>query len=86
MKHKENETMWIRSQDKTKLVKCLAFSISKNFGGKKKGAIMGTTSYGRFWGETQIILGLYNTKEDALNELSKLQKELINNTEIYEMS
>lgn len=35
MKYKEKDRMWIRSQNKEKLVKCSAFSIARNFGGKK---------------------------------------------------
>ena len=77
--------MWIRSQNKKELVKCRAFSVKKNFGGKKKGAIMGTVSTGVFGGN-EILLGLYTTKEDAVNEMSRLQKELVNATELYEMS
>ncbi|TDN90400.1 hypothetical protein DET49_10558 [Salegentibacter sp. 24] len=85
MKYNENDSMWIRSQDKKELAKCTAFSIKRNIGGKKKSAIMGTISNG-FWGRTEIILGLYDTKEVAKNELTRLQKELVTNADIYEMN
>ena len=75
--------MWIRSQNKNELVKCTAFSIKRNFGGKKKGAITGVISNG-FWGR-ETVLGLYETKEIAKEELTKLQTELANKTDIYEM-
>ena len=85
MKYRGEDSMWIRSQNKEELVKCMAFSVRKNIGGKKKGAIVGTISNG-FWGRKEIILGLYDTKEVALNELMRLQTELVNNIELYEMS
>ena len=77
--------MWIRSQNKKQLVKCTSFSIARNFGGKKKSAIVGTVSNTSWWGK-EVVLGLYDTKEVAQNELTRLQTELINNTELYEMS
>lgn len=76
--------MWVRSQDKKELVKCLAFSVTKNFGGKKKNAIIGYVSNG-IWGRREVILGLYETKELALDELSKLQAELAGGGKVYEM-
>lgn len=85
MKYAEEDTMWIRSQNKKQLVKCTSFSIQRNFGGKKKGAIVGTVSNASWWGK-EVVLGLYDTKEIAQNELNKVQTELISNTEIYEMN
>lgn len=85
MKYKEKDRMWIRSQNKEKLVKCSAFSIARNFGGKKKYAVMGSLTNG-FWGRTEIILGLYATKEVALNEITRLQSVLVTHTEVFEMS
>lgn len=79
------ETMWIRSQNKKQLVKCTSFSLARNFGGRKKSAIVGTVSNASWWGK-EVVLGLYDTKETALNELTSLQKELVNNTDLYEMN
>ena len=67
------------------LVKCIAFSITKNYGGKKKSAIIGTVSNASWWGK-EVILGLYDTKEAAINEITRLQAELRNATEVYEMN
>jgi hypothetical protein len=77
--------MWVRSQNKKVLLECTSFSVTKNFGGKKKGAIIGSTSNG-FWGNKDIVLGLYDTEEIAVSELTRLQTELINEVKIYEMS
>ena len=85
MKSREEDTMWIRSQDKKQLVKCTSFSLARNWGGKKKSAIVGSVSNASWWGK-DVVLGLYDTKEIALSELTKLQTELVNNSDIYEMN
>ncbi|SFC49137.1 hypothetical protein SAMN04488102_10843 [Alkalibacterium subtropicum] len=77
--------MWIMSQGKEDLVKCVAFSVAKNIGGKKKHALTGTVSNG-IWGRKEIILGLYETKETALNELANIQAGIANNSKVFEMS
>lgn len=76
--------MWIRSQNRKELVKCISFSVGRNFGGKNKFHIIGNISYG-ILGKT-VILGLYNTKDMAMNEFERIQEELSKNTEVYEMS
>ncbi len=85
MNSREEDKMWIRSQDKKQLVKCTSFSLARNWGSKKKSAIVGTVSNASWWGK-EVVLGLYDTKEIALNELTRLQTELVKNTEIYEMN
>jgi hypothetical protein len=77
--------MWVRSQNKKELVECIAFSVTKNIGGKKKCAIIGYVSNG-FWGRREVILGLYETKEIALDELSRLQAELASGAKVYELN
>ncbi|HET8854685.1 MAG TPA: hypothetical protein VFM60_02065 [Salinimicrobium sp.] len=77
--------MWIRSQNKEQLVKCTSYSITKNWGGRKKSAIVGNVSDAPWWGK-EVVLGLYDTKEVAKNELTRLQAELLNAAEFYEMS
>ena len=77
--------MWIRSQNKKQLVRCTSFSIQKNWGGKKKSAIVGNVTNAPWWGK-EVILGLYDTKEVAKSELTKLQGELLSAAELYEMS
>lgn len=79
------EKMWIRSQDKKQLVKCTSFSLARNWGGKQKSAIVGTVSNASWW-RKEVVLGLYDTKELALNELTNVQTELVNNTDIYDMN
>ena len=85
MKSPEEDRMWIRSQDKKQLVKCTSFSLAKNWGGKKKSAIVGSVSNVSWWGK-DVVLGLYDTQEIALNELTRIQMELVNNSDIYEMN
>ncbi|MCD8502019.1 MAG: hypothetical protein LRY71_10510 [Bacillaceae bacterium] len=68
--------MWVRRQDKKELVKCFSFSITKNFGGKKRFAITGTCGG---YGKTDVLLGLYDTNDAALNELTKIQEALTEN-------
>jgi len=85
MQSKEEYTMWIRSQDKKHLVKCTSFSLARNWGGKKKNAIVGSVSNASWFGK-DVVLGLYDTNEIALNELTRLQTELINNSDVYEMN
>ena len=78
--------MWVRSQNKKELVNCISFSVVRNyFGGQKKYAINGTISCGVF-GKNEEILGLYDTEDMGLNELTRIQEELIKDTKLYEMS
>ena len=85
MKYGEENTMWIRSQDRKKLVKCSSFSIVRNWGGNKNKAIVGKVSDLSLFGR-EIVLWLYDNEEIALNELSLIQKELVKNTDLYEMN
>jgi len=85
MKSREEDTMWIRSQDKEKLVKCTSFSLARNWGSSKKSAIVGTVSNAPWWSK-DVVLGLYYTKEIALNELTMLQTELVKNIDLYEIN
>lgn len=78
--------MWVRSQNKKELANYIAFSVTSNFGGKKKSAIVGTVSENNFWGSKTNILGLYDTMDIALDELTRLQSALINDDKVYEMS
>ncbi|PAV27835.1 hypothetical protein CIL05_20005 [Virgibacillus profundi] len=77
--------MWVRSQNKKELINCTSFSVTKNIGGRKKSAVTGSISNG-IWGRREILLGLYDTRDSALNELTMLQEALVNNTKVYEMS
>ncbi|RKQ32671.1 hypothetical protein [Oceanobacillus halophilus] len=77
--------MWVRSQNKKELINCASFSITRNIGGKKKSAVIGSISNG-IWGRKDIVLGLYDTNDNAFDELSKLQAALNNNAVVYEMN
>lgn len=76
--------MWVRSQNKKELVDCLMFSVTRNIGGKKKSAISGSFLDGVF-GRKEIILGLYDTNEQAIHELTRLQSELFTSNKVFEM-
>jgi hypothetical protein len=77
--------MLIRSQDKKELVTCTSFSITRNFGGSKKSCIVGTVSTS-FWGNKTVILGFYDTTEQSITELTKLQTALVSDEKIFEMN
>ncbi|OZU87488.1 hypothetical protein CIL03_16865 [Virgibacillus indicus] len=77
--------MWIRVQNKKELVFCGSFSISRNFGGEKKHSILGSVPNG-FWGDKKVILVLYRTSDNALDELTRIQGALLNETKVFEMS
>ena len=78
--------MWIRTQDKEQLLQVRNFSLTRNFGGSKKFAILGIIdTIGLF--SNQKILGLYTTKPEAIQELDKIQKYLeSSNEETYQMN
>ncbi|SFI29841.1 hypothetical protein SAMN05192551_11129 [Tindallia magadiensis] len=78
--------MWVRSQDEKKLGKYIGFSVTSNWGSKKKGAIVGTTVESSFLGSNTEVLGVYDTQEAALEELTKLQSALLNGEKVYEMT
>ncbi|SHF94486.1 hypothetical protein [Ornithinibacillus halophilus] len=76
--------MWIRSQNRKELVNCISYTVRKNIGGKNE-ALVGTVDNG-FWGRKEIILGMYDTTEIAIAELTKIQEALIEKVELYEMN
>lgn len=78
--------MWVRSQNKKELANYITFSVTGNFGGKKKSAIIGTISENSFWGSKTKTLGLYDTIDMALEELTRLETALINQEKVYQMS
>lgn len=65
--------MWVRTQDKKKMLQVNSFSITRNFGGKQRYALTGTTATSSFFGSQSIILGFYTTEPDALQELDSIQ-------------
>ena len=79
--------MFVRTQDKKGLLKIASFSISRNYGGKLKYAIMGTiSSFSLF--ENLKILGLFKTEIEAIQEIDKIHKymESDNDTKVYQIN
>jgi len=65
--------MWIRTQDKEMLMQSSSFSITRNYGGKLKFAIVGSIV-----GTSSVkVVGLYKTKSEALQEIDIIQKYLV---------
>jgi|AntAceMinimDraft_5_1070358.scaffolds.fasta_scaffold291562_1 hypothetical protein len=78
--------MWIRTQDKERLLQVGNFSLTRNYGGKKKFAVVGTIIVNSLFG-SQEVLALYNTKSEAIQELDRIQKYLgSNDKETYQIS
>lgn len=78
--------MWIRTQDKEQLLQVGNFLLARNYGGKKKFALMGIIVVNNLFG-TQKILGFYKTKSEAIQELDRIQKCVANSDqEIYQVS
>lgn len=78
--------MWIRTQDKEQLLQVGNFSLARNYGGKNKFALMGIIVVNNFFG-SQKILGLYKAKSEAIQELDRIQKCLVDcEQEIYQVS
>lgn len=77
--------MWVRSQDKKQLAQCMSYSVDMVIGGKKKGSLSGIIDNG-FWGAKTVHLGFYDTKEQAIMELDKIQEALASDVEIYEVN
>lgn len=67
--------MWIRTQDKEQLLQVSNFAITRNYGGKKKFAIVGVVVQNSLF-STQKVLGLYGTKSEGIQELDRIQKFL----------
>jgi len=70
--------LWIRSQDKSKIVKVneLYSSLQEDFGTGKFGIYSSNTNY--YQKERPLLLGNYKTKERALEVLNEIQCHLVN--------
>ena len=66
--------LWIRSQDKSKIVKVneLYSSLQEDFGTGKFGIYSSNTNY--YQKERPLLLGNYKTKERALEVLDEIQR------------
>ncbi len=65
--------MWVRTQDKKQMLQVNSFSIARNYGGKRKFALMGTIATSSLFGSQSTILGSYTTEYDAIQELDSIQ-------------
>lgn len=70
--------IWIRSQDKSKLIKCMNVRIREwgNDGSKIYDIIEFTDKY-------EIFLGKYKSKEKAIKVLDMIQDHIVNNDNIF---
>lgn len=75
--------MWVVSQGKEKVLDCYSFDITRYYARKKyKFAITGEFAHS-FWGSKKNILGLYQTKDDALKDLERLNKSLAKGENLF---
>lgn len=82
-----NNILWIRTQDKQELLQVANFSIQRNYGGKKKYALVGTLVVNTLFFNQAKILGFYKTKPEAIQELNRIQKYLEDSDqEVYQVN
>lgn len=72
--------MWIRTQNKKELIDIIKVEIKPIYGDKLNKAIVS----GRFAAESifysnSVTLGMYPTMEDAIAEIDKIEKCILNN-------
>lgn len=75
--------MWIRSQNKKLLLKIISISMTRNYGGNKRYALIGI---GQNPSQNKVV-GYFETEYKAMQELDKIQKELESGqTRVYQIS
>ena len=73
--------MWIRTQDKKQLINISSISITRNYGGRNRFALIAMII------NQSKVVGFYRSEFDALQELDNIQKHLDNGkTEVYQVS
>lgn len=78
--------MWVRTQDKKKLMKISSFSITRNYGGKLKFVLLGSIA-GASASRNLKIVGLYKTESEVHQELDIIQKYLeTGNIGVYQIN
>lgn len=78
--------MWVRTQDKRILVNIIRFNVKNIYGGDKKAAICGEYEKKSLFGDNYIILGKYNTMDNAIEELNEIEKHITHKSnEVYSM-
>lgn len=75
--------MWIRTQDRKKLVEVKSIELNKVFGGKYKYAVIGRTDDKGFFSNDLFELGKYFSFEDAKRELDEIEKFMVENRNVY---
>jgi len=68
--------MWVKSQNNKMLLNVTSFSLEKNYGSKKKMAIVGITGTANILNTNAKVLGLYTTEAEALSELTNIEEHL----------
>lgn len=69
--------MWIRTQDRKKLLEIKDFKIHNDINGRFN--IRG------FYRDEEVVLGIYETKERALEVIYDIQFLIVNNEKLYVM-
>ena len=79
--------MLTRTQNKKGLFKIASFSITRNYGGKLKYAVIGNITSHSIFDNTKV-LGLYKTESNAMQELDKIHKylESASDTTVYQIN
>ncbi|MGG7099107.1 hypothetical protein [Clostridium sardiniense] len=77
--------MWIKTQDKKKLVEVTKVELQKAIGSKYKCAIIGTLKNSSFFSSEIIELGKYSSLEDANIELKNIEKCITEDKKLYSM-
>lgn len=70
--------MWVRTQDRKELVNCISISVNTN-------SIIGTTHHG-LWRTSTVFLGVYDTQEQAIKELTNIEAAIIGDEKLYQLS
>ncbi len=79
--------MYIRTQDRRSLLNIANFSITRNYGGKLKFALIGTSAAPSIF-ENSKVLGLYKKEAEIIQELDKIHKHLesSSDTTVYQIN
>lgn len=79
--------MWIRTQSKKELVNVFKVEISSITGDERnKVLIWGRFAPNSIFSSNRTLLGMYPTMEDAIYEIDKIEKYILNNPNgVYNM-
>lgn len=68
--------MWIKTQTGKDLVNVIRITVNKSYLTKKKAVLTGYYSSPSLFQDNHIILGYYDTLDDAKKELSKIEDSI----------